>query len=518
MSEFLVFLMLWGVWLITPVFVDGIDSIGRLFVVKRDRSRRKGEDPIADEDLPMMSIIVPAHNEAAVIDRCLASVKAQRYPHEKLEVIVIDDGSTDGTADLAEAHASGEVDVRDLVIRGERITVGPFEGRFIVIRNGHAGKAHALNTGITASTGDIVVNIDSDVVLAPDAVRGIAEAFVRCPDMGAATGNIEIDWELVEERDSGGELVVDDEGLPVSKRLSHGERFLSHSQFLEYLGSFRLGRHAQAALDSMFTLAGACSAFRRSEVQTFFEYSNRTVSEDTDLTWQLHRRGVRVGFIPRARVLLEPTTDWDSLYAQRVRWARGQLEVCALSSDEKRKDGKKSGGNTLAKTLLYDHTLAFPRLVWAPLMLFFPLLGYSPKLLMIVFAAMYAFYVIIETINVFAVFQIAEEDTKARIERCGWAVLALPAYRFVVFYFRFAGFLIALREEQQWTTPGVTGGLRERLDVARLRSVRLAAATGRAMMLAWNWMFSAGLLVLVPLMTAGVALAHRLLAAGRRDG
>jgi len=356
-------------------------------------------------------------------------------------------------------------------------------------------------------------------VLAPGSARAIAEAFVRDASMGAATGNIEIDWELVEARDDTGALVLDDEGLPTSKKLTRGERFLSKSQFLEYLASFRLGRHAQASMNSMFTLAGACSAFRRADVADFFEYSNRTVSEDTDLTWQMHRRGIKVGFIPGARVLIEPTTAWDPLYAQRVRWARGQLEVCALFVEEKREGAPSLGGGfTLPKTLLYDHTLAFPRLVWAPLMLFFPLLGYSPRLLAIVFAAMYLFYVMIESVNVLSVFHVAEEDTKARIERCTLAVLALPAYRFVVFYFRFAGFLIALRERQQWTTPGMTGQWRERFDIARLRSVRLATSAVGSVSFGWTRMVSLAVIVGLPLTVAVVAVAERLVATMRRDG
>ncbi len=202
---------------------------------------------------------MPAHNEAELIDRCLTSVRAQDYPHDKLEVIVVDDGSTDGTADIAETHA-GETSAtgaeRTLVIRGESIKVGPFGGRFLVIRNGHAGKSHALNTGIEASSAEIIVNIDSDVVLAPGSVRAIAEAFAREPELGAVTGNIEIDWELLEARDRDGNIIVGEDGLPVPRHLKPMERFLAKSQFLEYLSSFRLGRHAQSVNDSMFTLAG----------------------------------------------------------------------------------------------------------------------------------------------------------------------------------------------------------------------------------------------------------------------
>ena len=487
MSSLWTFVLLWGVWLLIPIIVDGVDACVRLVRVKM-RGIGEQKDPVPDGALPTVAIIVPAHNEAELIDRCLTSVRAQDYPHDRLEVIVVDDGSTDGTADIAEIHASEVAGVsavtdgpvspaaeRTLVIRGEAISVGPFGGRFLVIRNGHAGKSHALNTGIEASSAEVIVNIDSDVVLAPGSIRAIAEAFAHDPELGAATGNIEIDWELLEDRDRGGHIIVGEDGLPAPRQLRPMERFLAKSQFLEYLSSFRLGRHAQSVDDSMFTLAGACSAFRRSAIEATRGYSNRTVSEDTDMTWALHKAGVPIGFVPRARVLIEPVTSWDDLYGQRVRWARGQLEVSALNKDTlKGQKGKGRGGQTMPNLLLFDHTLAFPRLVWVPLILFFPLLGYSPKLIAIAVAAMYALYLVIEGISALTAFSVAEEDTRVRLEHCGLALLCLPFYRFVVFHFRFSGFLMTLTEDQQWTVSGGFDHALQRFDIARLRTVQMA--------------------------------------------
>ncbi len=505
MSSLWTFVLLWGVWLLIPIIVDGIDALVRLVRVKRQGIGERTSVRVSDAELPTVAVIVPAHNEAELIDRCLTSVRAQDYPHDKLEVIVVDDGSTDNTAEIAESHAreiaaptldmaaaaaaaaadgqgggsaggDGSAPIeRSVVIRGQAIRVGPFGGRFLVIRNGHGGKSHALNTGIEASSAEVIVNIDSDVVLAPGSIRAIAEAFARDPKLGAATGNIEIDWELLEDRDRDGNIIVGEDGLPVPRRLRPMERFLAKSQFLEYLSSFRLGRHAQSVNDSMFTLAGACSAFRRDSIEVARGYSNRTVSEDTDVTWALHKAGVPVGFVPGARVLLEPVTSWDDLYGQRVRWARGQLEVSALNKDTLRgQKGQGRGGQTMPNLLLFDHTLAFPRLVWVPLILFFPLLGYSPKLIAVAIAAMYVLYLVIETVSALAAFSVAEEDTRTRVEHCGLALLGLPFYRFVVFHFRFSGFLMTLTEDQQWTVPGGFDRTLKRFDLARLRTVQMA--------------------------------------------
>jgi cellulose synthase/poly-beta-1,6-N-acetylglucosamine synthase-like glycosyltransferase len=475
------FVLLWGVWLITPVVFDGLEALFRLSVVRWKR-RCDTECELEDWELPTVSIVVPAHNEEAVIDRCLNSVKAQEYPHHKLEVIVIDDGSTDRTAERVEEHVNGNGRYHEtehtngsFILGGRPIKVGPFDGEMTLIKNGHQGKAHALNAGIQASTGDIVINIDSDVVLAPDTIRNIAEAFHEDPDLGAATGNIEVDWETIEARDADGELMLDEDGNIVSRELSLGERTLAKWQFLEYIASFRLGRESQSHLGTIYTLAGACSAFRRSILESAGLYSNRTVSEDTDLTLDMHRHDIKIAFIPGARVYLEPVVDWDSLYAQRVRWTRGQLEVCGLNEDIiTRRGGGLLGRFALPQMLLFDHTIAFPRLVWMPLLLMFPLLGYSWGTLLQAFLAMYVLYVIIETINTMWCYNVAEPDTRRRVEQSGWALLGMPLYRFIVFHFRFSGFLVTMREEQQWTADGPLSQTRTDVRALRLRSIEFA--------------------------------------------
>jgi len=476
MNSIVLFMLVWGVWLITPVLVDGLDTLGRLWIVRTRRAERRAER-LDDEWLPSVSIVVPAHNEAAVIDRCLTSIKAQDYPHDKLEIIVVDDGSTDDTADRIEGHVNGEVGPESFRVRGRPIKVGPFKGTLTLIKNGHAGKAHALNAGIAASTGDVVVNIDSDVVLAQEAVRAIATAFVRDPDMGALTGNIEVDWELLEKRDDSGELVVDENGDMVPRELTPFERLISRWQFLEYLASFDLGRRSQGLTSTMYTLAGACSAFRRDVLTDSCRYTNTTVSEDTCLTFRLHRAGVKVGFAHDARVYLEPVTTWDELYAQRARWSRGQLEVCGMNEEIIGRGETGSFGHTsVPKMLVFDHTMAFPRLLWAPLILFFPLLGYSLSVIATALVGMYVFYVGIELVNTLAVFTIADEHTRPRVEQSMLEVLTMPIYRFIVFHFRFSGFLVTLMEEQQWTIPGPLDATKRGLRSTGLRSIELVTS------------------------------------------
>ncbi|MCX8007484.1 MAG: glycosyltransferase [Coriobacteriia bacterium] len=479
MDSIWTFILVWGVWLITPVLVDGVEAIGRVARVASRRRELSHEAACTDDELPTVSVVVPAHNEAAVIDRCLNSIKTQDYPHDKLEIIVVDDGSTDDTARRVEEHVNGTHTYDGngngtLLIRGTPIRVGPFAGTLALIRNGRHGKAHALNAGFAASTGEIIVNIDSDVALSPTAIRSIACAFIRRPEMGAATGNIEVDWEMLEARDSEGRLVLDENGDIQQRKLGPMASFLARSQFLEYLSSFDLGRRAQSLTDTMYTLAGACSAFRRSVIENGFAYDDTTVSEDTHLTFALHRSGVKIGFVDDAKVYLEPVVEWDALYAQRVRWARGQLEVCGVNEDMigAREHGR-IGRLALPKMLLFDHTLAFPRLIWAPLLAFFPIIGYPMRIVALAVLGMYLFYLAIETINTLAVFSLSDEHTRNRIERSVWTLAGLPLYRFIVFHFRFSGYLVALTEEQQWTMAGPLRQATDDLRQLRLRSIEI---------------------------------------------
>ena len=150
--------------------------------------------------------------------------------------------------------------------------------------------------------------------------------------------------------------------------------------------------------------------------------------------------------------------------------------------------------------------------MWAPLILFFPLLGYPVGLIALALLGMYVFYLALEAMNTYAVFAISEEDTRHRIERCTAALLVLPVYRFAVYYFRFSGFLVALTEDQQWTVPGHMTKLSDRFEITRLRSVQLLTSAIRGSMLAWSWALRGMLIVVLPVTIGIMIVAGRLIA------
>ena len=588
MQELWLFLLIWGVWILMPIVVDGMDTLVRLFVVLIwGRDHRKHDTP--DEELPYVTILVPAYNEEQVIDRCLNSIKIQDYPHEKLEVVVINDGSTDYTAERVMNHIAGEFQegngngfsngyhngngsgngnghngngfshdggdhnsngngngngyhngngerlpkgiysTRDfkngngnghngnghngngngfglngngyhngnghngnghngngngfngfglngngyhngnghngngngngngyLKINGDTYLVPPFNGEISLISNGHIGKPKALNLGIKHMNGsDIIITLDSDVVLAPYALRNMACAFVENPDMSAATGHIEVSEDIVEERDEFGNLVLDEDGKLITKKLSFWQLMLAKCQFLEYLDAFRLGRQFQSVIGSTYILAGAFSAFRRSIMLNTELYKSRTVSEDFDITADLHRTGARIGYVADAKALLEPVVSWDELFSQRVRWCRGQLEVCGAHEDMigNRKFGS-IGWFGFPQMLITDHTLAFPRLIWTLLILLFPLFGYPVGTIALAILFMYLFYIGLGFAQTAAAYSIVDDDTKKRTESAlAWNFI-LPVYRLAVFYFRMSGYLRTLKEPSEWEVTG----------------------------------------------------------------
>jgi cellulose synthase/poly-beta-1,6-N-acetylglucosamine synthase-like glycosyltransferase/peptidoglycan/xylan/chitin deacetylase (PgdA/CDA1 family) len=228
-------------------------------------------DPITEP----VTVIVPAYNESAGIVAAVMSLVASDHP---LEVIVVDDGSTDGTADLVES----------LGIRGVR-----------VIRQANAGKPAALNTGLQASSFDLVVMVDGDTVFEPDAVRMLVQPFAD-PAVGAVSGNAKV---------------------------GNRKGLLGRWQHIEYVVGFNLDRRLFDLAECMPTVPGAVGGFRRSALERIGGLSDVTLAEDTDLTMALCRDGWRVVYEERARAWTEAPASLGALWRQRYRWCYGTLQA-----------------------------------------------------------------------------------------------------------------------------------------------------------------------------------------------
>jgi cellulose synthase/poly-beta-1,6-N-acetylglucosamine synthase-like glycosyltransferase/peptidoglycan/xylan/chitin deacetylase (PgdA/CDA1 family) len=236
--------------------------------------RRRSRGPL--DYLGPVSVIVPAYNEAANIAATVRSLAASDYP--RLEVIVVDDGSTDGTEGI----------VARLRLPG-----------VCVFRQDNAGKPAALNTGIRHARGDLLVMVDGDTVFEPDAIGRLIQPL-RDPQVGAVSGNTKV-------ANRGG--------------------LLGRWQHLEYVIGFNLDRRMFDVARCMPTVPGAIGAFRRATIHDVGGVPAQTLAEDTDLTMAVIRAGWRVVYEPTAIAWTEAPASLRQLWRQRYRWCYGTMQA-----------------------------------------------------------------------------------------------------------------------------------------------------------------------------------------------
>jgi cellulose synthase/poly-beta-1,6-N-acetylglucosamine synthase-like glycosyltransferase/peptidoglycan/xylan/chitin deacetylase (PgdA/CDA1 family) len=242
---------------------------------RRRRQRRAGRR--INGPAPGISVVVPAYNEAAGIASTVWSMVHSRYPGQ-LEVIVVDDGSNDGTADI----------VRHLGLPGVR-----------VISQRNAGKPAALNRGIAEASFDILVLVDGDTIFAPNALSWLAARIIE-PGVGAVSGNTK---------------VANRRGL------------LGRWQHLEYVMGFNLDRRMFDVLGTIPTVPGAIGAFRRQTLDDVGWVSGDTLAEDTDLTMAICRSGWRIVYEQSALAWTEAPSSLSQLWRQRYRWCYGTMQA-----------------------------------------------------------------------------------------------------------------------------------------------------------------------------------------------
>ncbi|MFF0721124.1 bifunctional polysaccharide deacetylase/glycosyltransferase family 2 protein [Micromonospora sp. NPDC003816] len=260
----------------------GTLTIGRtvlLFVLARRHARkrrRKGfawGPPVTEP----VSVIVPAYNEKEGIAEAVRSLATGDHPGG-IEVVVVDDGSTDGTADIA--AGLGLPNVR-------------------VVRKPNGGKPSALNTGVALARHDLIVMVDGDTVFEPDAVRRLVQPFGD-PQVGAVAGNVKV---------------------------GNRRSMIAKWQHIEYVIGFNLDRRLYETLRCMPTIPGAIGAFRREALEYAGGMTDETLAEDTDITMALGRAGWKVVYEESARAWTEAPASFGQLWKQRYRWSYGTMQA-----------------------------------------------------------------------------------------------------------------------------------------------------------------------------------------------
>lgn len=275
--------------LMTWLFWFGIGSLTLmsllyvvLALVGHRRQNRRAWREIPDEQAPLVSVVLPVFNEEPVVERTLSALRASDYPN--LEVIAVDDGSTDRTLQILQDVARAWPGLR-------------------VLTQPNAGKSVASNLGIMAAAGEIVVTLDGDTLFEPQTVRMLARHFHdhdgRRP-VGAVAGHVKV---------------------------GNRGNVLTLWQSLEYISGICVTRMAEGVAGAISIVPGACAAWRKEALQQAGGYSHDTMAEDADLTMSLQRLGYAVVQENRAVAWTEAPMTVAGLAKQRLRWTYGNLQA-----------------------------------------------------------------------------------------------------------------------------------------------------------------------------------------------
>jgi cellulose synthase/poly-beta-1,6-N-acetylglucosamine synthase-like glycosyltransferase len=236
---------------------------------------------------PKVSVVIPCWNEEVGVLETLRSVMTNEY--DNIEVIVVDDGSVDRSRALVEAY---------IRVRARR---SPHSKRVVKLFSiPNRGKGGALNYGIERSTGEIVLTMDADSALAPDALGNLVEYF-RDPTVAAVVGQVRV--------------------------ANIRGRLIGRMQYLEYLFGFYFKR-AHCVMGAEYIYGGACTAFRRTLTFDYFGLFDETnKTEDIEMSMRTKYHGLKSVYAEDVICYTEGAATYMALISQRLRWKKGRFDT-----------------------------------------------------------------------------------------------------------------------------------------------------------------------------------------------
>lgn len=271
-----------------PMLMAFVWMIGAIiFYVRWEMGRARVTNPPPLASFPPVSVVIPCYNEGDNVRETIAYALAQDYPD--FEVIAVNDGSKDDTlAILCElAAANPRLRVVDLAT--------------------NQGKAMGLRAATLLSRGEIIIGIDGDALLAPEATRWMVRHFLQNQHVGAVTGN---------------------------PRVRNRSTLIGRIQVGEFSAIIGMIKRAQRTYGRIFTVSGVIAAFRKSALHDVGYWSPDMVTEDIDISWKLQLAGWTIRFEANALCWVLMPETLTGLWKQRLRWAQGGAEVMLRYSSE----------------------------------------------------------------------------------------------------------------------------------------------------------------------------------------
>ncbi len=409
-------MVFWMAWIIIPLVMEIIPAIvGFALLIRKHFKSKKDARPIR---FPEITLIIPIYKSENSLESCLSSISASDYPKDKILIMLVDNESPDKSFDV--------------FCQCQKI----FPELSMQWMKARQGKSKALNMSLFNSEGKYVMHIDSDGTLEPTALRKMVERFECNPNIHSMTGVILTNPGMIEQTGH----------FPL--------RLFRRCEFFEYCQAFLAGRNFESELDSIYTLSGAFSAFRKSTILKTQMYNTDTVCEDTHVTFQVRKLMKKsVHLCENAFFFVEPIEGIDQLYTQRQRWQIGEMEVSHMFLRRSLRS-HKFFSDFMVRMLTFDHTFAFPRMIWYFALICLTFLNYPVYLIVGSMVILYALYVIAGILFYFNIITYLKGFPKIRryYARKWYIVPLMPAYNFVVFWIRFAGIINSIKNRSGWRT------------------------------------------------------------------
>lgn len=447
-------IIFWVAWVIIPIIMEIIPTLGNfLILIKRIFTDRDKKDADRSNDapsdyLPEITVIVPVYNSADMLRECIKSIYDSDYPTDRLSVILANNETKDNCFEIYCACQEEFGDIRMNWI------------------NAAQGKSKALNQALFNSEGIYIIHIDSDGILESSALRRMVLYLEKHPKVHCVTGTVLTDPKMIDETEN-----------PFA-------RLFRKLEFGEYCQAFLSGRNFQSELNSIFTVSGAFSGFRRSAIFASDLYNFDTLCEDTHVTFQIRDHlNKKVALVRDSFFFVNPIESFNKLYTQRQRWQIGELEVLNMFRGSRQMHIERSyASDFVMRLLVFDHTFAFPRMIWYFALLALAMINYPMRLIVISVLLLFLLYSFANFLLHICIVIFLRDFKELRnyYARKWYLIFLLPLYNFITFWCRFAGIINSMyAKNRAWRSSNLTEEMRTIAAVINKDFAVLRAAVTR---------------------------------------